>query len=163
MATIHQITPGQDASMLFRRRNNISAYAATIIASLWIWVPAASGGSPSLDEGARYYPIQSISYEFGSKVMRGYFVEESAICILTLMVTEKSDPEQPLALSPTRLRLELTPGQVAGVDSEEGQSINFTCDENATTLIVEIGARDQLVQLQDSAVRQYLAQHSQPN
>jgi len=36
-------------------------------------------------------------------------------------------------------------GQVAGVDSEEGRSLNFTCGKDAATLIVDTGRTDKLV------------------
>jgi hypothetical protein len=53
----------------------VSAFGVAIAASLWSSAPAVSGESPLQNEGtSRYLPIQSISYEFGSKAMRGYFV-----------------------------------------------------------------------------------------
>lgn len=140
---------------MFTKSLCIAGLGGMIAASL---VQGASGGSPLLVETqARYVPIQSISYEFGSKFMTGYFVEQGATCIVTLMIIEKSDPEEPLGLSPTRLRLVLSPGQIAGLDSEEGRSLNFTCETNGTTLLVDVGERDRLVALQDTAVREHIA------
>lgn len=137
----------------------VSAFAATIAVSLWAWVPVASSASPSpLEHEAQYAPIQSISYEFGSKSVSGYFVQQAATCVVTLMVAEKSDPEAPLALSPTRVRLVLNPGQTAGLDSEEGRSLNVTCGADATTLIVDVGERDKLVALQALSVQKSVAQ-----
>jgi hypothetical protein len=149
--------------MLPSKLCGIAAFAGTIAVGGWVLAPAASGGSLSTDNNARYAPIQSISYEFGSKAMSGYFVEQSATCIVTLMITEKNDPEQSLAPSATRVRLELNPGQIVGLDSEEGQSLNFTCGEHGTALTVDVGERDKLVQLQDLAVQQYVAQKDPPN
>jgi hypothetical protein len=40
--------------------------------------------------------------------------------------------------------LMLLPGQIAGLDSEEGRSLNFTCGERGTTLSVDAGERDRL-------------------
>jgi len=123
--------------------------------ALGIGLPAASAGSlPSNDEEARYTPIQSISYDFGSKSMNGYFVEQAATCLVTLMITEKSDPDQPLPPSPTRVRLELQPGQIAGLDSEEGRSVNITCGEQAATVVVNVGDRDRLVEQQIAVLKQ---------
>ena len=113
--------------------------------------------TPVEDQG-RYLPIQSISYEFGSKSMSGYFVEQNATCLVTLMIVEKVDPEGPLSLSPMRVRLVLYPGQIAGLDSEEGRSLNFTCGEDATTLLVDIGERETLVALQAAALQKAIAQ-----
>ena len=72
-------------------------------------------------DGARYLPIQNISYDLGSTSMSGYFVQQSATCVVTLMISDKGDPEASPPPSPTRVRLALNPGQIAGVDSEEGR------------------------------------------
>lgn len=145
--------------MLSRKLPGLSAFAATIAVGLSAWVPAASGGSPSpVEDKVVYAPIQSISYEFGSKSMSGYFVQQFDTCLVSLMIIEKSDPEELLPLSPTRVRLMLSPGQIAGLDSEEGRSLNLTCGVGATTLLVDVGERDRLVALQDRALRENLAQ-----
>jgi len=131
------------------RHISISLFAGTIVGSLWAWVPAAWSGSPSpVEDQASYLPIQSISYEFGSKSMSGYFVDQAATCRVTLMIIERIEPEKSLPSSPTRVRLVLSPGQIAGLDSEEGQSLNFTCGEDAKTLLVDAGERAKLVALQ---------------
>jgi hypothetical protein len=69
------------------------------------------------------------------------------------MITERSDPDQPLPLSPTRVRLLLQPGQIAGLDSEEGRSINLTRGEQAASVIVNVGERDSLLEQQIAAVK----------
>jgi hypothetical protein len=47
----------------------------------------------------------------------------------------------------------LNPGQTAGLDSEEGRSLNFTCGEGATALVVDSGDREELVELQTLTLR----------
>jgi hypothetical protein len=47
----------------------------------------------------------------------------------------------------------LNPGQTAGLDSEEGRSLNFSCGEGATTLVVDNGERERLVALQTGTLR----------
>jgi hypothetical protein len=117
------------------------------------WVTATSGGSRSeLGDPTKYLPIQSISYEFGSKLMSGYFVQEASTCLVTLMITENSDPEHLLPVTATRVRLVMNPGQIAGLDSEEGHSVNFTCGEAAATLVVDFGGRARLVAAQKRAL-----------
>lgn len=141
----------------------ISACAGAVALCLWAWVPSALSEPLSLtDEQARYLPIQSINYDFGSKSMSGYFVERSVNCFVTLMIIEKSDPEEPLAQSATRVRLVLSPGQVAGLDSEEGRSLNFTCADDAATLLVDVGDREKLVDSQRLALRKAIAQAPTP-
>jgi hypothetical protein len=120
----------------------IAAVAAAVAVGLSTWVLAASGGSPSSRVGDRaaYAPVQSISYRFGSKAMSGYFVrqvQQAPSCVVTLMITERSDPDQPTSRTPARLRLVLYPGQIAGFDSAEGGSLNLTCGVGATTVLVD--------------------------
>jgi len=123
-----------------------------IAASLGSSGPAVSGESRPQKEGdARYRPIQSISYEFGSKAMSGYFVQQGSVCSVTLMISEKSDPDQPPPLTAARIRLMLNPGQIAGLDSEEGGSLNFTCGGDAATLVVDYGERSKLIAQQGLA------------
>ena len=136
----------------------VSAFAAAIAASFWSSGSAVSGESRWQKEGdALYRPIQSISYEFGSKAMSGYFVQRNSVCIVTLMIAEKTDPDLP---SPTaaRVRVMLDPGQVAGLDSEEGRSLSFTCGEDAATLVVSYGERDKLMAQQDLAIENTIDQ-----
>jgi hypothetical protein len=133
--------------MFSRKLAVISAVAATIAVGLSAWVPTASSRAPTqAQDRAMYAPIQSISYQFGSKAMSGYFVrrvQQAATCDVTLMIIEKSDPEQPPPiLTPTRLRLVLYPGQTVALDSAEGRSLNFTCGAGATTVLVDTCDRD---------------------
>jgi hypothetical protein len=97
----------------------VSTLAAALAASLCSSGPAVSGEPAESD--ALYLPIQSISYAFGSKIASGYFVQRNSVCLVTLMIAEKTDPDLP---SPTaaRVRVMLDPGQVAGVDSAEGRT-----------------------------------------
>ena len=144
--------------MLSRKSLSLASVAAIAAVGLG-WAPVAFSGSPSSDaEKAQYKPVQSISYEFGSKSMSGYFVQQDTICLVMLMVAEKGHPEQDLPPSPTRVRLMLTPGQVAGLDSEEGKSLNFTCGEDAATLLVQQGDSDKLIALQTRSSARNLAE-----
>jgi hypothetical protein len=123
--------------------------AAALAASLCSSGQAVSG--EPVEGDALYLPIQSISYTFGSKIASGYFVQRNSVCLVTLMIDEKTDPDLP---SPTaaRVRVMLDPGQVAGVDSEEGRSLSFTCGDHAATLVVSYGERDKLMEKQNLAV-----------
>ena len=129
-----------------------STFAGALAISLWASAASAQSQAPVNSE-ARYAPIQSIRYDFGSKSMSGYFVDHAARCVVMLMVSEKRDPDTDSSSSATRVRLVLNPGQTAGLDSEEGRSLNFTCGEGATALIVDGGERERLVGLQRLALR----------
>ena len=51
----------------------------------------------------------------------------------------------------------MDPGQIAGLDSEEGRSLNFTCGEGATTLVVDYGERSKLLAQQGLAAMRTIA------
>jgi hypothetical protein len=119
-----------------------------------LWVSAASSQPPArLMEEVTYRPIDSIRYDFGSKSANGYFVTQAKKCVVMLMVYDKPDPDAPSSSTATRVRLVLNPGEIAGLDSEEGGSLNFTCGEGATALVVDSGRREKLVELQKLPLR----------
>jgi hypothetical protein len=122
-----------------------SAFAGMV--GLGLWASSVSGQTQEQDK-AKYAPIQSIRYDVGSKSVNGYFVDQAARCVVTLMVSEKGDPDMAPSTTATRVRLALDPGQTAGLDSEEGRSLNFTCGERATALLVDVGEREKLVEQQ---------------
>ena len=133
--------------MFTKKFAQASSLAAAFVVSLCGSV--ALGQPPAqLMEEIKYRPIQSIGYDFGSKSTSGYFVEQAKKCVVMLMVYEKRDPDADSSSTPTRVRLVLNPGETAGLDSEEGRSLNFTCAEGASALIVDSGEREKLVQLQ---------------
>jgi hypothetical protein len=137
--------------MFISKIAHASVFAGAVGISLW--ASAASAQSQSVKSEAKYAPIQSIRYDFGSKSTSGYFVQQAATCVLMLMVYEKPDPDAASSNSATRVRLVLNPGQTAGLDSEEGRSLNFTCGEGATALVVDSGEREKLVELQKLPLR----------
>ncbi len=107
--------------------------------ALTLAVGAAQGGKAE-DPGAEqtYKPVQAMSYVLGSKRAIGHFSRSADTCEVILMVAEVVDPEVATPTSAARLRLNLIPGQVAGLDSEEGQSIDMTCGPRAETLNVRL-------------------------
>jgi hypothetical protein len=64
------------------------------------------------------------------------------------MIAEKGDLDRPTLSTAARVRLKLDPGRIAGLDSEEGRSIALTCGEGAETLLVRVGDRNRLIELQ---------------
>ena len=126
----------------------VLAFGGMIAACLSAWAPAASAGSPSAIVDKVFAPTESIRYDFGSKSMSGYFVEQGGACHVTLMIFERTDPDKSPPPSAMRVRLVLLPGQIAGLDSEEGRSLNVTCGKGGAALLVDTGERDSLVNLQ---------------
>jgi hypothetical protein len=145
--------------MLSKKVSGVVAIAGMTATALMASAPAAISGSPSQSH-AEYKEVQSISYEFGSKSLSGYFVQEDNACQVMLMIAEKGDPEMALPPSPTRVRLALNPGQIAGLDSEEGRSLNVTCGADAATLIVDTGDTRKLIARQATRPQRDLAERN---
>lgn len=143
--------------MSTQKQRSAAAFVGRIAIGLAGLTPAVAGESPEPSAQSLYAPVQNVSHEFGSKWVSGYFVEYSATCLVNLMIMEKSALETPSAASPTRVRLVLYPGQIAGLDSEEGRSLNFTCGDGATSLAVDTGGREALVAAQSFSVHRSVA------
>jgi hypothetical protein len=146
--------------MFSRTTIGVLAVVVGFAANFWPSALAVSGDRHNEGSSARYLPIKSISYTLGSKAMSGYFVQQNSVCLVTLMIIESSDSGLPSATA-ARVRIMLDPGQVAGLDSEEGRSLNFPCGEGATTLAVDYGERSKLVARQGLAVTNTIAERVQ--
>jgi hypothetical protein len=93
--------------------------------------------------------------------MSGYFVSQGSVCLVTLVIIENSDLDR---LSPTtavRVRLMLEPFQIAGLDSDEGRSLNFMCGDRAKTLVVKYGERSKLAAQRELAAARAVADRAQ--
>ena len=136
-------------ALRFNTSEHFRLAAATFVACLSTWT------STALSEAAvsfRYSVLQNFSHEFGSKLASGYFVKEIDRCLVTLNIAEKRNTESQLGQTAAQVRLVLNPGQMAGLDSEEGQSLNLTCSTNATALIIDSGGKDVLMAAQKRAL-----------
>jgi len=144
--------------MLSKKTLSLPAFGGTLAVVMSTLISgAASEPSGSVDARAKYRPLQSISYEFGSKFASGYFITEASQCFVTMMIIERSDPDELLPVTAARLRLVMHPGQIAGLDSDEGNSLNLTCGEDAAMLLVDVGERQRLTSLQTRALPTMLA------
>ncbi len=143
---------------------NVAAFTGVIVVGMSASIGGASSGSyERAGTRAEYGPLQAMSYGLGSKFISGYFVEQAAQCLVNLMIIEKSDPDWPLSLTAARVRLSLNPGQVAGLDSEEGSSMNVTCDEGAARVLVDVGDRQTMVAQQaTNAMKQAIFEATPP-
>ncbi len=120
-------------------------HAAAFAALFAACVSTGSSVAASEDAvGARYGVLQNFSHEFGSKIASGYFVREIDRCLITLKIADKGNIEGQPGRTTAHVRLVLNPGQTAGLDSEEGQSLNLTCSTNARALILDSGGKDAL-------------------
>ena len=125
--------------------------ATLTLASLTLAVMPMKAESLSATR-VEYSPVEVISHDVGSKSIRGYYVQKNGTCSVVLMITETVNLDTSTPLSAARVRLVLQPGAVAGVDSAEGRSLNFTCGQAGATLLVDEGETDALVARQNLAV-----------
>ena len=95
--------------MFFIKTRDFAGFVVAIGGSFWASGPAVSGQSSQTEGYSQFLPVQSISYEFGSKAMRGYFVQEGEVCLVTLMIIEKIDPDRLSPVTAARVRLMLDP------------------------------------------------------
>jgi hypothetical protein len=114
------------------------AFSGLLIASVAV-VATVAASATALPGETTYVPMQAISHDLGSKAAIGYFIREAGACQVVMMIGEKADAEASSTFSAARLRLALLPGQRAGLDSEEGRSIDLSCGEGAETLTVRNG------------------------
>jgi hypothetical protein len=134
---------------MFPKHSRFWTFSTTIAVGFLAVVTTASSGSLSGDDTpARYLPVQAISYEFGSVSINGYFTQQAATCVVMLTVVDRNVAEEAMPVSPVRVRMALQPGQVGGLDSEDGHALNVTCTEGAEAVVVEFGDRDRLTEIQ---------------
>jgi hypothetical protein len=84
--------------MFPKKLPSVLAFGGMIAAA---WMPTASAGSRSaVEDKAVFAPVESIRYEFGSKSISGYFVEQAGACSVMLMVSQTADPTSRRRLRP---------------------------------------------------------------
>lgn len=122
---------------MFKGNRLVYLASVAVLAIAVVGPVSFAAKTPAAREGdAVYNPIQSMSFIVGSKRASGYFTRGQDRCELTLMVAEAIDAETAPPQSAARLRVALLPGQMAGLDSEEGRSLELTCGPDAETLTV---------------------------
>ena len=89
------------------------------------------------EEAVMYQPAQGLSHLFGSKHAVGYFLQKDGACLVNLFVVENMGEEA--GPSASRVQLKVLPGEDLKLTSAEGQTIQFKCGANASTLEVKAG------------------------
>lgn len=117
------------------------AYALSSVAMGESAQQSGVGAQYRAAEGGTHWPLQAMSYRFGSKRISGAFTRQQGRCLVSLVMADYGEPGTYLPVTPSRMRLLLQPRQVLGLDSEEGRSVNLTCAEDAGTMHVEVGDR----------------------
>lgn len=82
-------------------------------------------------------PRQGISLDVGSKRAVGYFLSDSRICNLTLLVADRMGDNETIPAA-TRLQFEVAAGSDVRVDTSEGKALAFSCATNVKSMRVEM-------------------------
>ncbi len=125
-----------------------TTFSSLVLASA-IALSAIAGGAAA-DTGtagagasmANLKPRQGISLDVGSKRAVGYFLADSRICNLTLLVADRMDEGSTEVPAATRLQFEVAAGSDVRVDTSEGKALAFGCATDAKSM--RVNTLDQL-------------------
>lgn len=80
-------------------------------------------------------PLMALSLYAGPKHIVGYFLSADDRCKLTLMITERSDDEKDSSSAQTsRIQVAVDVGATARLDTGEGKTLQFLCEEGAQAM-----------------------------
>ena len=82
-------------------------------------------------------PLQGVSFDLGTKRAVSYFLREGKSCKLTLMLAELVDGDEVNGLTATRVMLAIEAGKAAHLDTVEGKTLEFKCQDGAHVMSVE--------------------------
>jgi hypothetical protein len=83
---------------------------------------------------AKMKPLMAMSHASGSKHILSFFVNKNSVCNLTLMVSELENDHPEAAGS--RMLVALDPLQSSRLDIADGKSLEFVCEQSASTMTV---------------------------
>jgi hypothetical protein len=113
----------------------VALYIATVLCVAQATIPArAEATSPN----KILKPLAGISFGVGSKRVVGYFVAAANACNLTLMLGDSMASDEVPTSSPMRILQTIAPNSMARVDTNEGESFEFSCKSGATAMTVRM-------------------------
>ncbi|MEQ1712367.1 MAG: hypothetical protein ABL908_13335 [Hyphomicrobium sp.] len=110
-----------------------SAVALSAIAGGAVAETGATGAGASM---ADLKPRQGVSLDVGHKRAVGYFLTDSRICNLTLLVTDRMAETGSDIPAATRLQFDVAAGSDVRVDTSEGKALAFACATDAKSMSV---------------------------
>jgi hypothetical protein len=108
-----------------------------VLAAAFAASTLAVAGSASAQDNVVFKPQQGVSLPLGPKHAVGYYVADSGVCQLTLVVGDEvsADDVLPATVS-ARFRAAVDPGKTARFDTGSGTELQFTCGPAATAMSV---------------------------
>ena len=93
--------------------------------------PRAYAEEPSMNYGP-VGPSQPLLAKIGTQRVIAFFKPAAGRCAVMAVVWGDSDAEEPYAS--TRVRVDLKPGEMVGLDAADRKSMNLLCGADATSL-----------------------------
>jgi hypothetical protein len=113
--------------------------ARTILLSALLFASASAANAGATDINSRVYrPIEGLSYNFGSKLAVGYFLQKDGTCALNLFLAENTGDDT--GPSAARLQFKVAPAESIKINSVEGQALEIKCGDGGATLEVRGGS-----------------------
>jgi len=84
-----------------------------------------------------FKPLQGVSLHMGAKHAVGYYVADSGVCQLTLVVGDEIKEDALPATGSARFRAAVGAGKTARIDTGNGTELEFRCAPGATAMTVE--------------------------
>ncbi len=81
-------------------------------------------------------PGNGMSFVAGSKKAMTVFQSNAGSCDVTILISEAEPIKNGDYQSASRVKVQLTPGNTTSVDSSEGRSIKFVCNQDAKSLTI---------------------------
>jgi hypothetical protein len=81
-------------------------------------------------------PMHAVSFDEGDKHVVSYFLNQSGVCKLTVMIEDMSRADEPAPAKPSRMQVSVAPGKAARFDTVEGKTRSFACEDDARSMSV---------------------------
>ena len=120
------------------RSKQPSKAAVALCAAAVLCVAAMPSRAEDVTLGKTLKPLTGIGLGLGSKRIVGYFVSDSQVCNLTLMMGDSMESDAVPTSTPARIVHAIAPNKVARVDTMEGKSLEFRCNADATAMTVRM-------------------------
>lgn len=113
--------------------------AVFVIAFVGISATASLGMARAADPASplSMKPLQGVTFDIGTKRAVSYFLSDGNSCKLTLMLAEVVHGDEVNGLTATRVTVAVEAGKAAHLDTVEGKTLEFKCQDGAHVMSVE--------------------------
>lgn len=115
----------------------LAILAAGSLSAAAVFALAPASATVSATEAAVRVPGQAFTHDLGSKHTVGYFLKQNDACALTMMVAERVDPDLVIPTTGARMRVTVSAGAGALLETGEGAGLSVTCAADASTIAIK--------------------------